>query len=198
MNKDIIGISRDINAKERRIRVWPRDVEVLHTTCEPVTEYDDQLHQEIADMFLTLENNEDGIALAANQVGIFKRMFIANIPMSIMEDSPYSPTAPSEYSPTTVSLVCINPKIVVAHPNDYYKYDEGCLSIPGYYETTIRPRKILLQYNDTRGREFQTEYQGLIAFAIQHEMEHLDGKLFIDGKSKLKLDGIRRKLKKRR
>ena len=75
-------------------------------------------------------------------------------------------------------------------------YDEGCLSVPGFYETVSRPRRVIIKAQDEEGTPFELEADGLLAICIQHEIDHLDGKLFVDYISKLKRDRIRSKLTK--
>lgn len=196
MNPDVIGISREIKGNILCIKKWPEDLAFLHKPSKEVESFDEELHQNIADMFATLDNNEDGIALAANQVGIMKRIFVARIPVMEPIES-MSPTATPEYEESFETFVCVNPKIVAKDYKSIYKYNEGCLSIPGYYKTTSRLGNIELEYQNSRGNNFITQFQGFAAFAIQHEMDHLDGKLFIDGYSKLKLNIVRKKVKKK-
>jgi peptide deformylase len=147
-------------------------------------------------MFATLLELTEGVALTANQVGISKRMFVARLPHQ-KEIESISLTATPEYEEFTESFVCINPKIVAKDYNFLYSFNEGCLSIPGYYKKNSRFGSIVLEYQNSLGGRLTTQFQGFAAFAVQHEIDHLDGKLFIDGYSKLKLDLIKRVVKKK-
>ena len=196
INPDVVGISPEIKGKKRRIRIWPKDSEVLHTPCEPITEFDEELHVLIADMFATLLELTEGVALAANQIVVSKRLFVAHMPYH-SEIMPDSPTATPEYGTSFFDYVCINPEIIGFDTKYPYGYDEGCLSLPGYYEYKKRPSPIKLRYFDPIGNKHEKMLYGFEAFAIQHEMDHLDGKLFIDGYSNLKLDKVKRVIKKK-
>ncbi|KRP39242.1 MAG: peptide deformylase, partial [OM182 bacterium BACL3 MAG-120531-bin86] len=89
----------------------------------------------------------------------------------------------------------INPTFEVID-EELQDYDEGCLSVPGFYETVSRPRRVIIKAQDEEGTPFELEADGLLAICIQHEIDHLDGKLFVDYISKLKRDRIRSKLTK--
>lgn len=193
INLQTFDISSEIKGSLRRIMIWPGDVKALHTSCGKVIDFNEELHQEIADMFAILEMSFDGIALAANQVGILKRLFVASFPYGVEQNSIGS-TATSEYDTELYHIVFINPEII--EKDKFYNYEEGCLSIPGYYENRIRFGRIVLKYQDSLARYHTKEFWGLNAFVIQHEIDHLDGNLFIDGYSKLKLNKVKRKIKK--
>jgi peptide deformylase len=192
-NPDVIGISHGIKGRQRPLMTWPDDADFLHTPCDEVIEFDDILHQDVADMFVSLENNNDGIALAANQVGILLRMFVASLPYANEQPS-VSPTSTPEYETEFEHIVCINPQI--EDKGSSYSYEEGCLSIPGYYSMNKRCGYIKLRYFSPRGRSHVREFWGLHAFAIQHEIDHLDGKLMIDDYSQLKKNMVRKKVAK--
>ena len=92
-------------------------------------------------------------------------------------------------------LVFINPKITVLD-DDPESYDEGCLSVPGFYETVVRPKRVKVEALDKDGNAFVMEPEGLLAVCIQHEIDHLNGKLFVDYISPMKRNRIRKKLEK--
>ncbi|HDZ08676.1 peptide deformylase [Pseudohongiella sp.] len=149
----------------------------LRTIAKPVTQVDDALRQVIDDMFETMYD-APGIGLAATQVNVHKQLIV----IDVSDDS----SAP---------LVFINPKLDVLD-DDLEEYDEGCLSVPGFYETVSRPRQIRVQALDRNGESFEMIADGLLATCIQHEMDHLNGKLFVDYLSTIKRQRIRSKLEK--
>jgi len=148
----------------------------LRTRAEPVTEFDDALRQLVADMFETMYE-APGIGLAATQVDEHKRLLV----MDVSEDK-------------SRPMVLINPEILDAEGEE--EMDEGCLSVPGYYETVRRAEKVRVRALNEHGESFEIEADGLEAVCIQHEMDHLEGKLFVDYLSSLKRDRIRKKLEK--
>ncbi len=148
----------------------------LRTRAEPVTEFDDELRQLVADMFETMYE-APGIGLAATQVDVHKRLLV----MDVSEDK-------------NRPMVLINPEILDAEGEE--EMDEGCLSVPGYYETVRRAEKVRVRALNEHGESFEIEADGLEAVCIQHEMDHLEGKLFVDYLSSLKRDRIRKKLEK--
>jgi peptide deformylase len=121
-----------------------------------------------------------GIGLAASQVDVQKRIIVMDI--SEQRDEP---------------RVYINPEIEILEP-DTTPYEEGCLSVPGFYEAVDRPAHVMIRALDRQGNAFEEEAKGLLAVCIQHEIDHLEGKLFVDYLSPLKRDRIRKKLKKQR
>jgi peptide deformylase len=130
-------------------------------------------------MFETLRDAQ-GIGLAASQVDVQKRIIVMDI--SELRDEP---------------RVYINPEIEILEP-DTTPYEEGCLSVPGFYEAVDRPAHVMIRALDRQGNAFEEEAKGLLAVCIQHEIDHLEGKLFVDYLSPLKRDRIRKKLKKQR
>lgn len=150
----------------------------LRTIAEPVEQVDDELRSLIDDMFETMYA-APGIGLAATQINVHKQVVVMDI--SEDQDEP---------------LVFINPKISVLE-DDTLPYDEGCLSVPGFYETVDRPSNIRVEALDREGQPFTLEPDGLLAVCIQHEMDHLNGKLFVDYLSAMKRNRIRKKLEKK-
>ncbi len=149
----------------------------LRTVAQPVTEFDAALSTLVDDMFETMYQAQ-GIGLAATQVNVHQRLLVIDV---------------SENKETP--LVFINPhfEVIDEELNDY---DEGCLSVPGFYETVSRPRKIRVTAQDRKGETFEMDAEGILATCIQHEIDHLDGKLFVDYLSNLKRQRIRSKLEK--
>jgi peptide deformylase len=149
----------------------------LRTRAKPVAEVTDATRQLIDDMFETMYD-APGIGLAATQVNVHERLLVIDI--SDNRDQP---------------LVFINPEITVLDPQ-LGEYDEGCLSVPGFYETVNRPERVQVTALDRNGDSFTRELEGLLAICLQHEIDHLDGKLFVDYLSPLKRQRIRKKLEK--
>jgi peptide deformylase len=148
----------------------------LRNTAKPVKEVGDDLRQLIDDMFETMYE-APGIGLAAIQVNVPKRVIVLDI--SEERDQP---------------LALVNPEILERRGEE--EMDEGCLSVPGVYETVRRADWIKVRALDRHGKPFELETDGLQAVCIQHEIDHLDGKLFVDYLSSLKRQRIRKKLEK--
>lgn len=149
----------------------------LRTEARPVTEVDDNIRTLIDDMFETMYE-APGIGLAASQVDVHQRVIV----IDVSEDH-------------SDPLVFINPEIRVLDP-ELGEYDEGCLSVPGFYETVNRPRQVEVTALDRNGERFTRVLDGLLAICLQHEIDHLNGKLFVDYLSPLKRQRIRKKLEK--
>ena len=149
----------------------------LRKIAEPVTVFDEKLEVLIEDMLETMYEAE-GIGLAATQVDVHKRLLLIDV--SENRDSPQ---------------VFINPEIEILE-DELSEYDEGCLSVPGFYETVSRPRKVKIIAQDSKGEKFEQVAEDILATCIQHEIDHLDGKLFVDYLSILKRQRIRSKLEK--
>lgn len=149
----------------------------LRTIAKPVEVFDEQLLSLIDDMLETMYD-APGIGLAATQINVHQQLIV----MDLSEEK-------------NQPMVFINPKITVL-ADDTKPYDEGCLSVPGFYETVNRPAKVRIDALDKHGKPFSMEDDGLLAVCIQHEMDHLNGKLFVDYLSPLKRNRIRGKLEK--
>src|SRR5690606_20527483 len=149
----------------------------LRRKATPVTEVNDALRRTIDDMFETMYA-APGIGLAATQVNVHQQLSVTDI--SHEKANP---------------LVFINPEIEIID-NTLCEYDEGCLSVPGFYETVSRPSTVRVKALDRNGEPFELETDGLLATCIQHEVDHLNGKLFVDYLSRLKRERIRSKLEK--
>ena len=149
----------------------------LRTVAKPVETVDDELRKLIDDMFETMYA-APGIGLAATQVNVHQRLIV----MDLSEDQ-------------SQPRVFINPEITPL-TDDVAPYEEGCLSVPGFYEKVQRPARVRIKALDRDGNEFEEEADELLATCIQHEIDHLDGKLFVDYVSRLKRDRIKKKLEK--
>jgi peptide deformylase len=150
----------------------------LRTRAQPVTQVDASLRKLVDDLFETMYS-APGIGLAATQVNVPKRLLVIDI--SDRRDQP---------------LVLINPDIVAREGVE--ETEEGCLSVPGVFDKVTRAEKILVRALDRDGKPFELEADGLLAVCIQHEIDHLDGKLFVDYLYELKRTRIRKKLEKER
>lgn len=149
----------------------------LRTLAKPVEDVNDDIRRIIDDMFETMYE-APGIGLAATQVDIHLQIIVIDV--SENKDEP---------------LVFINPEIEVLDSDDF-SYEEGCLSVPGFYEEVTRPEHVRVRALDRNGEAFEIKPQGLLAVCIQHEIDHLNGKLFVDYLSNLKRQRIRKKLEK--
>ena len=150
----------------------------LRTKAAPVKAVDDALRALIDDMFETMYA-APGIGLAATQVDVHRRLLVADV--STDGSEPH---------------VLINPEIL--EKDGVMVSDEGCLSVPGYYEEVERAEHIRVRFLDREGAQQEMEAEGLLAVCIQHEMDHLEGKLFVDYLSEAKRQRIRKKLLKER
>jgi peptide deformylase len=148
----------------------------LHKIAVPVTVFDDQLKQLVADLAQTMYE-APGIGLAATQVDVHKQLIVIDV--SERRDS---------------LVVLINPEIVDA--SGVSDIEEGCLSVPGIYDTLERAERVKVRAYDQNGKLFTLEAQGLLAVCIQHEMDHLKGKVFVESLSQLKQQRIRARLAK--
>ena len=136
---------------------------VLRQPAKRVAKVDDKIRQTVRDMLQTMYS-ADGIGLAAPQVGINKQLIVIDIAL----DNPEKPP-----------LVLINPKIIKTG-SDLCSSDEGCLSIPGVYLEVTRPETIEISYKNEQGKPCKLKADGLLSRAIQHEMDHLNGVMFVD------------------
>lgn len=149
----------------------------LRTKAQPVEQVDDGIRTIVEDMFETMYEAQ-GIGLAATQVNIHQRIIVIDVSEERNEPQ-----------------VFINPEITVLDESpDSYK--EGCLSVPGFYEEVERPKRVKVEALNQQGEAFTLEPEGLLAVCIQHEIDHLEGKLFVDYISTMKRDRIRKKLEK--
>jgi len=149
----------------------------LRTVAKPVENVDDSIRKLVDDMFETMYL-APGIGLAATQVNVHRQVVVIDI--SEEKDQP---------------LCLINPQIIAEEGTE--RCDEGCLSVPDIYETVERAEKVTVKALDRDGKEFTLEADELLAVCIQHEIDHLKGKLFVDYLSPLKQQRVRKKLKKK-
>jgi peptide deformylase len=151
----------------------------LRTIAKPVAIVDDSIRALVDDMFETMYDAQ-GIGLAATQVDVHLRVIVIDL-----QDDEHAP------------LVMINPEYEVL-TQQIDEMQEGCLSVPGFYEVVKRPEHVLLKALDRDGKAYELEATGLLAVCIQHECDHLNGKLFVDHLSNLKRSRIRSKITKQK
>jgi peptide deformylase len=161
----------------------------LRQISSPVEQVDDEVRALVADMFETMYA-APGIGLAAIQVGVPKRILVIDL------QEPANPED-AESKPVRDPRVFINPEIV-EHSDQDVPYTEGCLSVPDQYAEVDRPDRIRAKWLDLDGKAHDEEITGLLATCLQHEMDHLNGILFIDHLSRLKREMILKKLAKQR
>ncbi|RBP48833.1 peptide deformylase [Arenicella xantha] len=157
------------------ILVYPD--ERLRTVAKPVKTVDDRVRTLVSDMIDTMYD-ANGIGLAATQVDVHEQVIVMDL-----SDDRNSP------------LILINPTVIERDGEQVY--DEGCLSVPEYYAPVKRAERIKITALDQQGEIFELDAEGLLAVCIQHEMDHLAGKVFVDYLSRLKQDRIRKKMVKR-
>lgn len=166
----------------------------LREVSQPVTTFDGEIKKLAEDLIETMYDAK-GIGLAAAQIGELKRMLVIDTRPRDEEGRRYKYDDMTELEKAVQQpLVIINPQIVDGVGKT--TFDEGCLSVPGYYETVERFEKITLKAQDVNGKEFTIETDGLLAICMQHEMDHLEGTLFIDHLSFLKSKRIKDQIKK--
>lgn len=170
----------------------------LKTVSEPVTEFDDALKTLIADMFETMYD-APGIGLAAIQVGVPKRILVIDLqePVEHDHDHEHGEHCNHQHEVIRDPKVFINPEILDPS-EDVNIYSEGCLSVPDQYADVERPAAITARWQDETGKQHEEQIEGLLATCLQHEMDHLEGILFIDHLSRLKRQMVLKKLAKLR
>lgn len=191
----------------------------LRQVATPVTRFDEGLKTLVADMFETMYD-APGIGLAAPQIGVMERLIVVDCASGTHDEEAadpqdedsgngeggeairngaheFSPDSDSELKsePTPEPIAMINPEIVW-FSDEFSVHEEGCLSIPDYYEDVERPARCAVKYFDPEGRMVERELQGLLSTCVQHEVDHLNGKLFIDYISRLKREMVTKKFKK--
>ena len=152
----------------------------LHARANPVTTFDDRLHHLLRDMTETM-HAAPGVGLAAPQIGVPSRVFVVDVTVGRTPGQLYE---------------VVNPELVVCE--GMQMEEEGCLSLPGFNATVVRPARAVVNGFDREGRPITIEGTGLLARALQHEMDHLDGSLFVDRLRGIKRDVIIRKVQKLR
>jgi len=151
---------------------------VLEKSAEPITKFDDELKTLVEDMFESMYAAH-GVGLAAPQIGISKRLAVIDV--TFKED----PEA---------KLVLVNPEVI--HTEGRHNQNEGCLSVPDFREPVTRARKVTVRAQDVNGKWYEKTGEELLARAFLHEIDHLNGKLYISHLSALKRDLMKRKIRK--
>lgn len=157
-----------------KVRVYPDPV--LKQISRPVTSVDDKFRRFVGDLIETMQAYPGGIGISAPQVGVLSRVIVVDL---------------SKKSPENKQLIMINP--VVLNSSDCQIGREGCMSIPDFTANVRRARRIMVSWRDLDWNENKVESEGLEAVCIQHEIDHLDGLLFLDRVTSLKSDVFRRK-----
>jgi len=170
----------------REIVVYPD--KRLKQVSKPVESFDEALHTLLDDMYDTMRA-KNGVGLAAIQVGIDKRVLIINIPL---EDIPEG----EDEQPRENTLEMINP--VIIEKDGSTKFQEGCLSVPGIYEEVERAKHVKVEYFDRHGEKHVIEDDDFLAIAMQHEIDHLEGRVFIEKLSFIKRKKFEKEWKKRK
>ncbi|MCL2011609.1 MAG: peptide deformylase [Cystobacterineae bacterium] len=158
------------------ILLWPD--ERLAENAAPVAQVDEELRTLVADMFETMYAAE-GVGLAATQIGILKRVVVLDVSAKCPELKP---------------LALINPRVV--HQKGNQLFEEGCLSLPGEFETVERSACVHVEFVDEQGNPQVLQCEGFLAVAVQHEIDHLDGIVFVDRVSSLKRELVRKRMKR--
>jgi len=165
----------------------------LREVAVPVASITEETRTLVRDMFETMYD-APGIGLAAPQIGVMQRVVVIDCAKRLAEEEQEEePKVEPEPDP----IVMINPEIFWSS-EETRLHEEGCLSIPEYYEEVERPDRIRIRYTDLGGKTVEREADGILATCMQHEVDHLNGKLFIDYLSRLKRTRIRKKLDKDR
>ena len=163
-------------AKNLKILIFPDPR--LRKVAKKITKFDKSL-EKLANSMLKTMYDANGIGLAATQVNEHIRLIVMDL--SENRDNP---------------MIFINPTYKILENNSLFEYEEGCLSIPGFNELIARPDKIELKWQDIKGKEHIDTPEGLLTVCIQHEIDHLEGKLMVDYVSALKRDRVRKRLLK--
>jgi len=150
----------------------------LRTVAKKVEKFDKSL-QELSENMLYTMYEADGIGLAASQVDVHLRLIVMDI--SETRDEP---------------RIFVNPEVEILENKSHFSFKEGCLSVPGFYEEISRPDKIKLSWQDVDGKSHTSFPEGLLTVCIQHEIDHLEGKLMVDYVSRLKRERLKKKAAK--
>jgi peptide deformylase len=177
----------------RKIRIWPDPA--LKEVAKPVTEVDDAVRELIVDLFETMYDS-NGIGLASTQVAVAQRVLVVDLdPHGEGKKDPEIAKDLAD-SGFTGPLAFVNPEII-AHEGEIL-WEEGCLSVPGITEQVRRHEKVKVRALDKDGEPFEVTASGLFAVCLQHEIDHLDGRVFVEYLSKLKRDVIKKKMERLR
>jgi peptide deformylase len=185
-----------------KLKIYTYPDLVLAKKASPIARVEKNIHFKLADDMLETMYEAPGIGLAANQVGILEKIIVIDTEYDFeeLEEGQEPPKGAEVVAGGIIKnrkpQIIINPEIIQREGNILFQ--EGCLSVPEYTAEVKRSEKLKLQYKDIDGVTKTLSAEGLLAVAIQHEMDHLDGKLFIDRLSPLKKEMVRKKLIKER
>ena len=175
------------------LRITQYGEHILRQKGSPITSFDDKL-TDLANQMLDAMEQADGIGLAAQQIGQAIQFCVVDVPdhpeypmTCILDDKPLSPSL-------LMPIALANPEITPLPSNEYY-YEEGCLSFPQIRGEVARPERICVNYHDLDGNQHRLECDGLLARCIQHEVDHLNGILFIDRMEKKTVSEIRQEIR---
>lgn len=171
------------------LRIWPDPA--LTSRAAPVTEFNEAVKRLVGDLFATMYD-EAGIGLAANQVGVLQRVLVVDLDPKRERDQDPEVDAELRADNFEGPVALINPRIVAS--SGKIKWEEGCLSVPGISEVVERKAEVTVEALDPDGKPVTVRASGLFAVCLQHEMDHLDGRVFVEYLSQLKRDVIRRKM----
>jgi peptide deformylase len=160
----------------------------LKEISKPVEKFDETLHELLDDMYDTMRA-KNGVGLAAIQIGVPLRALIINIPLEDVAEG-------EDEQPKENTLEMINPEFLEMDGST--KFQEGCLSVPGFYEEVERAKHVKVKYFDRYGKEHIIEDDDFLAIAMQHEIDHLDGKVFVEKLSFIKRKKFEKEWKKKR
>jgi len=166
----------------------------LRAVADPVTEITDELRTLIKDMFETMYD-APGVGLAATQLGIMQRLIVVDAAKRKSEGAGQVADGEADPGEEPDPIAMINPEILWSSEETKF-HEEGCLSIPDYYEEVERPDRVRIRYMTETGETVEREIGEFLAVVVQHEVDHLNGKLFIDHLSRLKRDRVIKKFQK--
>ena len=173
----------------RKVLIWP-DPE-LSRVADPVNEVGDETRSLVTDLFETMYSS-NGIGLAATQIGVHQRVLVIDLdPHGEAKGDPDIQEELDDWG-FVEPLAFINPEIIESTGD--ILWEEGCLSVPGYTEKVKRKERVRVRALDPSGKTFEVDASGLCAVAIQHEMDHLEGRVFVEYLSRLKRDLVKRKM----
>ena len=175
----------------RKINIWPDPV--LATKARAVETVDGEIQQLVVDMFETM-HKANGIGLAANQVGVPVRVLVCDLdPRGNAKDDPEVQAELDAWG-YKGAMAFINPEIIEA--DGTIEWEEGCLSVPSITDLVKRKERVVVRALDASGQSFTLEAHGLYAVCLQHEIDHLNGKVFVEYLSRLKREVIKRKMER--
>lgn len=175
----------------RKINIWPDPV--LATKARAVETVDGEIQQLVVDMFETM-HKANGIGLAANQVGVPVRVLVCDLdPRGNAKDDPEVQAELDAWG-YKGAMAFINPEIIEA--DGTIEWEEGCLSVPSITDLVKRKERVVVRALDASGQPFTLEAHGLYAVCLQHEIDHLNGKVFVEYLSRLKREVIKRKMER--